>query len=276
MRLSSIFRGHGLELTFTFFLLLLETGISILFPLWIGYAIDDALAHNYSGSIQLGMLGLGALLVGMGRRVFDSRFYAKIYQDYGARTIGKMEGRMPSIKSARLGMIRELIEFFENALPELIANIIGLVGVVILLATLNLKVFYGSLIVSLLIFLIYWISSAKTISINKLSNDEFEKQVDVLTKNDEESLNMHLKEMMKQNIRLSDLEALNFSCSWLLLILFLIAAIVFGVSDGIMKYGALLSLVMYVFQYIESIVSLPFFYQNWLRLQEIVDRLNEY
>ena len=80
---------------------------------------------------------------------------------------------------------------------------------------------------------------------------------------------------MKWNIKLSDLEAANFSLSWIVLIMFLAGSIIISVNDGIMQYGMLFSLVMYVFQYIENVINLPFFYQNFLRLQEINERLGQ-
>ncbi len=273
MEVKALFKKYRLTFGFTLSLVLLEAGIAILFPLFIGYAIDDALTESYNGAIQLGILGLVALIVGVGRRVFDSRFYAKVYLHIGSTTISKIEDSRSSLKAARLGMIRELVEFLENSLPELISNVIGLIGVIIIIATLNLNIFYGSIIVTIIIFLIYWITSAKTKKLNKLSNDEFEKQVDIISKNDERELNLHLKEMMKWNIKLSDLEAGNFSISWIVLISFLVTSIIIAVSDGIVKYGALFSLIMYVFQYMENVINLPLFYQNWLRLEEIKERL---
>ena len=275
MKVKAIFKKYRIKFGFTLFLILLEAGLAILFPLFIGYAIDSAISGSNYGAIQLGVLGLAALVVGVGRRVFDSRFYAKVYQSIGSSAISKMEDNVSSKKSARLGMIRELVEFLENSLPELISNVIGLIGVIAIIATLNLNVFYGSLIVTIIVFLIYWMTSARTIRLNKSSNDEFEKQVDVIAKNNERELNLHLKEMMKWNIKLSDLEAINFSVSWIVLITFLVASIIISVSDGIVQYGALFSLIMYVFQYMENVINLPLFYQNWLRLQEIKARLEE-
>ncbi|MEL6969309.1 MAG: ABC transporter six-transmembrane domain-containing protein [Bacteroidota bacterium] len=275
MKVSAIIRKHRLQFSFTLGLILLEAGLGILFPLFIGYAIDSAINGSHQGAIYLGVLGLVALLVGVGRRVFDSRFYAKVYQSIGSSAISKMEENVSSKKSARLGMIGELVEFSENALPELIGSFIGLIGVMGIIATLNLHVFYGSLVVTLVVFLIYWLTSAKTIQLNKASNDELERQVDVIAKNDDQALHLHLKEMMKWNIKLSDLEAINFSISWVVLTAFLVASIIVSVSGGIVKYGALFALVMYVFQYMENVVSLPLFYQNWLRLQEIKERLEE-
>ncbi|MEM1321101.1 MAG: ABC transporter six-transmembrane domain-containing protein [Bacteroidota bacterium] len=273
MNISALLKAHRLKFGFTLFLLLAEAGLSILFPLFIGYAIDGAIHQSYQGAFQLGLLGLAALVIGVGRRVFDSRFYAKVYQTIGTKAIKQLQDDRASLKSARLGMIGELVEFLENALPELINNIIGLIGVVIIMATLNLYVFYGSLIVTLIIFVIYGISSQRTMSLNKASNDELEQQVDVIASNDEQKLDDHLSKMMKWNIKLSDLEAVNFSISWLVLMSFLVASIVISVSNGMVKYGVLFSLIMYVFQYMENVVNLPLFYQNWLRLREIKERL---
>ena len=273
MKLLSIFRENKVRLSITFVLILIEAGLALLFPLFIGYAIDDAISGQQAGLVQLGLLSLAALLIGLGRRVIDTRFYAKIYQTVGGRIIGRMEGYDCSTKAARLGMVRELIEFFENSLPELINNIIGLIGVVIIIATLNLNIFYLSLGITFLIFLIYWMTSPKTIRLNQSANDVLEQEVKVLSQNNEASLDRHLQEVMKWNIKLSDLEAGNFSLSWLTLTSFLILALVIAVGDGILMYGALFALIMYVFQYMESVINLPLFYQNWLRLYEIKKRL---
>jgi len=268
-----LLKPYRWKFVFTLVLILLEATASLLFPLFIGFAIDGALNQSYDEVIYLGLLSMAALFIGVCRRVFDSRFYAKIYQDLGTRIVSKLQNGESSLKSARLNMIREWVEFLENSLPELINSFIGLIGVVIIIMTLNSTLFYACLVISLLIFLIYWMSRKKTIRFNKSSNDEWEKQVDVLSENDEKGLNLHLKEMMKWNIKLSDLEAVNFSLSWILLSLFLVGTIMVAVHQGMTEYGALFALIIYVFQYMENVINLPFFYQNWLRLKEIQERI---
>ncbi|MEO0340983.1 MAG: ABC transporter six-transmembrane domain-containing protein, partial [Bacteroidota bacterium] len=166
MNTKVIIKRNGLSLFFTFSLLLIEAGISLLFPLFIGYAIDDAIGKSYEGTWYLGLLGVAALIFGVARRVFDSRLYAKIYQNLGRDIISKMEDKKASVKTARLSMIRELVEFFEHAFPELLFNIIGLAGVTVILAALNIKIFYIGILVTSLIFLVYWITSNKTIQFN--------------------------------------------------------------------------------------------------------------
>lgn len=273
MNFKSLWIQYKYRFLLTIGLILLEATILILFPLFIGNAIDGAIHNESSGAIQLGVLGFSLLIVGAGRRMFDSRFYAKVYQNMGVDAIGRLKDKEASIKTARLGMIKELIEFLENSLPEFINNTIGLVGVIAILATLNLNVFYGSLAVSIIIFFIYGLGSKKTMQYNERTNNELERQVDVVSQNLENELSMHLKEMMKWNIKLSDLEVVNFSFSWMVAVAFLVVSIIISVGDGIVQFGALFALVMYVFQYIENIINLPLFYQNLLRLKEIFFRL---
>lgn len=273
--LKALYIEHKWRFALTLSLILLEAGTLILFPLFIGNAIDGAINNEFDNAIKLEALGVLLLIIGMGRRVFDSRFYAKIYQKLGADILLKLKDEETSVKTARLNMVKELVEFFENALPELFNNIIGLVGIMGILAILSFKVFLGCLMTTCTIFLVYWLSSGITLEYNEKSNNEWEKQVAVITKNKEEDIHHHLKEMMRWNIKLSDLEAMNFSISWLVALAFLIASIIMSIDDGITKYGALFALVMYVFQYIENLINLPFFYQNWLRLKEIVYRLED-
>ena len=275
MNVRSIFIAHRSKFVLTLFLILLEAGLSTLFPLFIGAAIDGAINSSYRGALSLGILGISVLIVGVGRRVLDSRFYARVYQQIGSQAISRIKDSSASVKSARLSMISELVEFLENALPELIGTIIGLVGVIALIATLNIYVFTGSLIITLIIFIIYRMSSKRTVTLNKQANDELEKQVDVLAGKDETELKSHLQRMTTWNIKLSDLEAANFSFSWIALIGFLVLSVIISVSDGVVQYGALFSLIMYVFQYMENVLNLPLFYQNWLRLQEIKERLEQ-
>ena len=273
MNLKFLFIRYKWRFILTFVLIVLESSSLLLFPLFIGKAIDGLINQNFSGAIYLAMLGVSVLVIGVGRRVFDSRFYAKAYQDLGVSKMIQIQHEKTSVKTARLNMIKELVEFFENALPELINNIFGLVGVVIILFVLNTSVFVGSCIVTCIIFLVYWLSSKKIMAYNEKVNDEMERQVDTIANNNTIQLQQHLKETMRWNIKLSDLEALNFSLSWLVALAFLIAAIIIAINDGIVKYGTLFALVMYVFQYIENVISLPLFYQHWLRLREILYRL---
>lgn len=171
-------------------------------------------------------------------------------------------------------MLEEVVEFMENSLPALIQNIVGLVGIIVIIAFLNIKIFWGGIITLILIFIIYLITEKRTLYFHQSYNNELEKQVDIITTNDPQKLSQHLHRTMHWNMKLSDLEAGNFSLSWLILMVLLVASIIIAIQDGIVQYGALFALIVYVFDLIESIMTLPLFYQHWIRLSEIIRRLD--
>ena len=272
MSLAKIFRRFRLRISLTFLLVLVEGLLAILFPLFIGYAINDTMDGTPKGMILLAGLGVASLLFGSLRRFLDSRFYAHIFRELG-QELGSEEASPLSEQTARLNMLGELVEFFENSIPQIVMSLLGLGGILFILATLDLRIFVGCLMLLLMVLVVYAMSKRKTLQFNAGYNDATEQQVNVLASKNQVSLNNHLAKVMKWNIKLSDLETVNFAIVWLLVIGLLVLAIGWAVQHG--NVGFVFALVMYVFQYTESVVTLPYFYQQWLRLQEISARLNQ-
>ena len=253
-------------------LVVLEAAGWILFPLVIGRAIDSVLADSTRGLYEFAVLGIVTMGIAVLRRLVDSRAYARIYVTLGEEMAASAAGSSTSTRTARLGMLREIVEFFENSLPELINAVLGLVGTVLILAALNVPVFLGCLVIAVATVVLYALTGRLTMRYNRGLNDEHERQVDAVDSGDPGRLATHLRAMMRWNIRLSDLEAANFGINWV----FMIALLVFAVSaatTATAEYGAVFAIVMYVFQFVESMLMLPFFYQQWLRLREISGRL---
>ena len=256
----------------TLSLVVLEAAGWILFPLVIGRAIDGVLANSARGLYELAILGTVTMGIAVVRRLVDSRAYAGIYATLGEEMASAAEGASTSTRTARLGMLKEIVEFFENSLPELINAVLGLGGTMLIVATLNFPVFLGCLAAAAATVILYALTGRLTTRYNQGLNDEHERQVDAVHSGDPGRLGEHLRAMMRWNIRLSDLEAANFGINWV----FMIALLVFAVSAAVQEtaeYGAVFAVVMYVFQFMESMMMLPFFYQEWLRLREISGRL---
>ena len=256
----------------TLSLVVMEAAGWILFPLVIGRAIDSVLASSVRGLYELAILGVVTMGIAVVRRLVDSRAYAAIYATLGQEMVESGEEAGTSTRTARLGMLREIVEFFENSLPELINSGLGLVGTMLIVATLNFPVFLGCLAAAAATVILYALTGSLTTRYNQGLNDEHERQVDAVASGDPRRLGRHLRAMMRWNIRLSDLEAANFGINWV----FMIALLVFAVSAAVRdtpEYGAVFAVVMYVFQFMEAMMMLPFFYQEWLRLREISGRL---
>ncbi|MEL6276589.1 MAG: ABC transporter six-transmembrane domain-containing protein, partial [Bacteroidota bacterium] len=236
MKIFQLIRAFKWSFALTFFLILAEAALEVLFPLFIGFAIDGAIAGDYNGPIQLMILGLLSLFIMAGRRFFDSRFYAKVFKQEGLRVAARND-LSPSKRTARLNMLREMVEFFENSVPMLVMSLVGLAGTLLIIATLNQKIFWSCLATLGVIIIVYLITSKRTFRLNKAYNDEAERQVDSLSTDSIPTVKRHLQDLMKWNIKLSDLETINFSITWVMLMGLLVMSIVWAVEGGINKYG---------------------------------------
>jgi len=275
--LRCLFRRYRPAILFTWVLVVAEAVLFLLYPLLMGLSIDDLLKGEHRGLIVLSGLTLLSLLVGAGRRFYDTRIYSQIYATISPERVEKEKQRNTSVSkiTARANLMTEFVEFLENAFPEIIGSVIALAGTLILIFVLNTQIFIGCLAVTLLIGLLYALTSKKTWLLNSGFNNELERQVAVIAGDDRKLIALHFQKVARWNIRLSDLETVNFSISWLLLAGMLVFAIPVAIQSGTSAHGAILTMMMYVFNYIESVIALPLFYQQMIRLREISHRLEQ-
>ena len=270
--MQTLLKRFARRYALTVLLVVLEAAGWVFFPLVIGRAINSVLADSARGLYELAALGIVAMGIAVLRRIVDSRAYAGIYTTLGEEMVARDAESSTSTRTARLGMLKEIVEFFENSLPELIVSVVGLVGTVLILSALNFPIFVGCLIVTAVTVTIYALTGNLVTRYNEGLNNEHERRVDIVHSGNPVRVARHLRRVMRWNIRLSDLEAANFGVNWL----FMIALLVYSVSaaaEQTVEYGTVFAVVMYVFEFMESMMMLPFYYQEWLRLKEISGRL---
>jgi hypothetical protein len=107
---------------------------------------------------------------------------------------------------------------------------------------------------------------------NRALNNEHERQVDTVESGDAARIGRHLREMMRWNIKLSDLEAGPFGVAWLFVTSLLVFSIAVSAENTI-EYGAVFAIAVYVFRFTKSVALLPLHYQQRLRPLEISGRL---
>lgn len=273
--LRLLFSRFQWQILATWLLVLIEAGLMLMFPLVIGMAIDGLLQQADYGLYLLGIVGILTLLVGSARRFYDTRLYSRIYTTAAEQIVEQERARNAdvSVVSARTGMATELVEFLENSLPAMMDCIIGLGGALLMIWMLQANVFAGCLLATAVVGAIYAVTRRTTYALNKWANDESERTVDLLSNGSTPQVSAHFRRVMRWNVRLSDLETANFSVSWLAMIAVLLFAVVATIQSGVTSQLKVLSLLMYVFGYIESVVAIPLFYQQFVRLQEISHRL---
>ena len=270
-----LFRRFKKKISLTLLLVMAESILDLFFPLFIGFAINGLLEQSYIGVLALAILGVLALLVGSGRRFYDTQTYAAVYTTISTEMVAREQDKNSTVStiSARASLLTEFVEFLENSLPMIVTSLIGLFGILIIIFSLNSPVFVACIGLLLLVVVVYLLSGKWNFRYNKQYNDELEKQVTALSTQDIGVIENHFKMVMRWNIKLSNLETINYIVIWLGIISLLVYAPIVVVTGGITNYGLVFSILMYVFQYVESVVSLPYFIQQIIRLQEISQRL---
>lgn len=275
--LTSLVLRFKWRISFTFFLVIVESALGILYPLFIGYAINDLLKSQYQGVINLTILGLLSLIIGTFRRVYDTRVYSRIYSQVVPEMVESELHKESSVSkiSARASLLTEFVEFLENSLPEVIGAIISLFGIIFIIAALNLNVFFACLGLLVLIFVIYSLTGKLNFNLNASYNGQLELQVEAISSKDMNQIRSHFRTLMNWNIKLSDLEAGNYFLIWVGVIALLAYTPISVISSGVLKYGLVFSILMYVFDYIDKVVTFPLYIQQLIRLREISNRLAE-
>lgn len=276
LSLGAIARRYPAMMSVTWPLLLGEALLDLALPLVIGLAVDDFKQSGLYGLWPLAAVCLAMLLVGAGRRFYDSRAYARLYRDLAnSLTARKEEGRAGvSRLSGRLRLLQEVTEFFEADLPELLNALVGFAGIMLILGLSDARLLGFAGAAFLVIVLIYSLSGRRLYRLNRAQNNELERQVTALETGRKSTIGLHIHRLMRWNIRLSDLEVVNFSGVWLALAAFLIGSIVIVTTDNSMSHGQSLATIMYVLQLVELIMLFPALLEKFIRLKEITRRIS--
>lgn len=272
---KSIFFRFKWRISLTMLLVVIESLLDILFPLFIGWAINDLLQNKMDGIYLLILLGGATLIIGSARRFYDTRIYAGIYRIIAPEMVMKEKNKNKSVSviSGRANLLTEFVEFFENSVPDIISAIIGLLGILLIISTINSSVFLACLALLAVVFFIYLLTGQLNYQFNAQYNETFEQQVNAISHHDTKMVQSHFKRLMHWNIKLSDLETTNYFFIWCAVIALLVYAPINSINSGVINYGMIFSLLMYIFDYIDKVVSFPYFIQQIIRLKEISTRL---
>lgn len=274
--LSSLAKLYPWRVSFTVIVVVLESVLATLYPLLIGLAINDLIEDDYTGLIHLGLLGIVSAAVGTIRRYFDTRIYAGIFRDTVVQlTLSEQAlGAKITRTSARIALFEEFIEFLEDSVPEIVGASVAIFVILFIVYNLDVSIFFACLALFVLFVVVYSLSAGYGFRLNKGFNDQLEQQVSVVTDGRKRSLFVHFGRMMRWRIRLSDLETVNFLIIWLGAVALIVYTPISAVSSEIVKYGLILSILMYVFEFIDALVELPLHVQQVIRLREISNRLS--
>lgn len=138
-----LLRQFRWRIAVTWLLVLLETTLLALIPLFIGRAID-ALLNAEPGALLEVAAVMGALIIAaVGRRVYDTRAYGTMRVSFGAELVSRSKERPVSQVNARLGMSREMVDFLEDYVPQLLTAAVQVIVSIVILWSFDVRLGFG-------------------------------------------------------------------------------------------------------------------------------------
>lgn len=272
--LKSTIQLAPLKIGLTWLMVLIENVILILLPLAIGYAIDGILNHDQWPLIHFAVLLLVVVVVSVLRRFYDTRVYGQVRYKLARLVEHNIKQATVSVRSARLTMSRELVDFLEDDLPLLITAVVHLFATVIILAAFHLYLALSVLAAGGGILLVYSLFHGIFTRLNGKLNDQLELQVTALSSERFATIRGHFKRLKNCEIKLSDTEAIAYGFIFIVLFCAVLANLWMVSALVEASVGQIFSIVTYSLEFVEVAVVLPITLQTLSRLSEITQRLN--
>lgn len=265
------------QILLTNLMVFLESILGVLIPLFIGLAINDLLDQSLRGVIYLIVVSLSSVAVGSIRRVYDTRAYSRIYRIVAPEMVANEQQKDSSVSKiiARTSLLDEIVDFLEWSVPAVVGAAVYLIAILVIIANLNLNVFFASLALLLLVLTVYAMTGKINFKLNENYNDQLENEVNVLETRDHGLIKNYYRVLMQWNIKLADLGTFNYLMVMLGTTALLVYTPVAVIRGGIEYYGLVFSAVLYVFEFIAALIELPDHIEQVIRLNEISSRLSD-
>ena len=273
---TTILKTYSGRISMTFAILVVEHLLLLLEPFVIGVAINGLTEQAWQGVYLFLGLEVAIILIGVARRLYDTRAYGGIYREIGqnisTNAIENHEDLSPAI--GRADLLQEVVDFFENELPMAVGSGISIVGALIMLLLLSPYVGGVALASALAIGAIFILSRNWIRSLNALVNDELEARARLFMARERKPLLAHFTRFVAHRISLSDLEARNFGLSYLFVVMLIAFALYQTVAVSQSAIGDVFAVLTYAAQFAEGVIILPLMYQQYVRTSEITGRIS--
>lgn len=111
--------------------------------------------------------------------------------------------------------------------------------------------------------------------LNRLKNDELERQVDAIESRDNRRIETHFNRLRFWQIKISDGEAFNFGAMELLVLVVIISSLLLTVNDSTTTIlaGDLIGIYNYILKFVSGLDTIPYTVQRVASLRDILQRV---
>jgi ABC transporter transmembrane region len=272
--LKTLFQRYRARILLTYTLLIVEEILELLYPFVIGVAINGLPLSNHRGVIFFACQVVVHLVVGVSRRMIDTRTYTRMYATLASNTAleQNQNGVELSQIAARSGMLQGFVDFFERDVSAMIRSIFAVLGAIVMLSFYDLWLVLFCVVLVVPILIVNSFYGVKSELLSKGLNDELEQQLTALSSQDNKLVHQHYSLLATWRIKLSDAEARNFGITQLF-VLGLFVASLLRLSALNLEPGSIFSVFSYVLGFTAGLDNIPVLVQQLSRLRDIGKRL---
>lgn len=274
--LRNLILKHRTRLVITYILFTLEMVGTLLRPFFLGVAVNGLIKGSYQGLMYLCIVHFAYLVAGTIRHMFDTRTYSAIYNDLVTNFLGRRTATTEVSKlSAHSNLAREFVDFLEFDLIYVFEACYNILGSLLLLFFYDMAVVGVCLAVLIPVTAISYVYGKRMQHLNKLKNDELEKQVDIIASADRALIRSHYDQLRKWQIKISDKEAWNFGIMELMVMVVIGASLLITskVSGTVLEAGDIVGIYAYILKFVSGLDTIPYTVQRLSSLTDITRRI---
>jgi len=274
--LKKLVLHHRGQLLLTYLLFSLEMLGNLLRPFFLGEAVNDLIKGSYHGLLILCGVHVAWLIIGTIRHRYDTRTYSAIYTSLVTRFLSRRFGQKDISKlSAHSTLAREFVDFFEYDLVYVIEAVYNLLGSLVLLFFYDRAIVTVCLLILLPVSALSYFYGRKMRRLNKVKNDELEKQVDIISTGNIHTIRQHYNNLRKWQIKISDQEAWNFGIMEIMVIVVIGISLLVSTKAQVpaVLVGDLIGIYNYILKFVSGLDTIPYTVQRLSSLTDITRRI---
>lgn len=274
--LRNLMMKHKYQLIITYSLFSLEMLGNLLRFYFFGEAINDLIKGSYHGLIVLTVVHLAYLVIGTIRHMYDTRTYSAIYTSLVTKFLSRRFSKIEVSKlSAHSTLAREFVDFLEHDLVYVIEAVYNLLGSLILLFFYDKMVVLVCLAILLPVIAVSYFYGKRMRQLNRLKNDELEKQVDTISTGNNTSIREHYNNLRKWQVRISDKEAWNFGFMEIMVLIAIGVSLLVSTNmhNSTVLAGSLFGIYSYILKFASGLDTIPYTVQRLSSLSDITRRI---
>ena len=245
---AGLIRAKRFAVAGTYTLTLLENACALAYPALTGRAVDGLVKRDYAGLVLLVAVWLAHLVIAFVRQRVDTRVFMGLYAQIASLMVGvqQQQGHGISKVSARVEMVRDIVDFFERDVPAMFQNVITVVGSLAMLFIYDVDAGFIAMAVLLPMGLVnawYW---RRAVRLNRGINNQMEREVDDIESGRMFRVRRHFWLLRRWRVKLSDTESWTWALTELATIIALIYILIDFTQSPDFTAGAIFAVLSYV------------------------------